>query len=48
MALLEGLPPAAAGRFANAVGALAVTQRGPMEGAPTRAQVLALMEQPSA
>jgi len=28
-----------AGRFANAVGALAVTRKGPMEGAPTRAEV---------
>jgi sugar/nucleoside kinase (ribokinase family) len=27
------------GRFANAAGALAVTRMGPMEGAPTRAQV---------
>ena len=31
------------GRFANAVGALAVTAQGPMEGAPTRAQVEELM-----
>jgi sugar/nucleoside kinase (ribokinase family) len=29
----------AVGRFANAAGALAITQMGPMEGAPTRAQV---------
>jgi sugar/nucleoside kinase (ribokinase family) len=47
VALLDGLDLAAAGRFANAVGALAVTQKGPMEGAPTRAAVLRLMtEQP--
>jgi len=30
-------------RFANVVGALAVTRKGPMEGAPTRAEVLARM-----
>jgi sugar/nucleoside kinase (ribokinase family) len=39
VAMLEGMPLAAAGRFANAVGALAVTKKGPMEGAPTRAEV---------
>ena len=44
VALLEGLDLPAAGRFANAVGALAVTRKGPMEGAPTRPEVLALME----
>jgi sugar/nucleoside kinase (ribokinase family) len=33
----------ALGRFANAVGALAVTAKGPMEGAPTREQVTTLM-----
>ena len=38
-AMLEGMPLALAGRFANAVGALAVTKKGPMEGAPTRAEV---------
>jgi len=43
VALLEGMDLPAAGRFANAVGALAVTKKGPMEGAPTRAEVLALM-----
>ena len=43
VATLEGLDLAAAGRFANAVGALAVTQKGPMEGAPTRAEVEALL-----
>ncbi len=42
-AVLEGLDLADAAAFANAVGALAVTQKGPMEGAPTRAEVLALM-----
>jgi tagatose kinase len=44
MALLEGQSLLDAGRFANAAGALAVTQKGPMEGAPTRAQVLKLIE----
>ena len=42
-ALLEGMDLAEAGRFANAVGALAVTKKGPMEGAPTREQVAALL-----
>ncbi len=39
VALLEGMALNRAGRFANAVGALAVTQKGPMEGAPNRAEV---------
>jgi tagatose kinase len=39
VAMLEGMPLAEAGRFANAVGALAVTKKGPMEGAPTRTEV---------
>lgn len=39
VAMLEGLSLSEAGRFANAVGALAVTRKGPMEGAPTRAEV---------
>jgi sugar/nucleoside kinase (ribokinase family) len=43
VAMLDGLPLAEAARFANAVGALAVTQLGPMEGAPTRAEVAALL-----
>jgi sugar/nucleoside kinase (ribokinase family) len=34
-----GWPLGVVGRFANAAGALAVTQMGPMEGAPTRDQV---------
>jgi sugar/nucleoside kinase (ribokinase family) len=42
--LLENMPLRELGRFANAVGALAVTRKGPMEGAPTRAQVQALMD----
>lgn len=43
VALLEGHDLASAARFANAVGALAVTKRGPMEGAPTREEVAALL-----
>lgn len=43
VAVLDGLPLRQAARFANAVGALAVTRKGPMEGAPTRAEVEALM-----
>jgi len=43
LAMLEGAAPAAACRFANAAGALAVRALGPMEGAPTRAAVLALL-----
>lgn len=39
VAMLEGLDLFEAARFANAVGALAVTKRGPMEGAPTRQKV---------
>ncbi len=48
VALLEGMGLAEAGRFANAVGALAVTRQGPMEGAPTRQQVQALLASQSA
>jgi len=43
VALLEDMPLEAAGRFANAVGALAVTKLGPMEGAPGRQQVDAFL-----
>ena len=43
VALLEGMQLDEAGRFANAVGALAVTCNGPMEGAPTRAEVMAFL-----
>jgi len=39
VAMLEGMALPAAARFANAVGALAVTKKGPMEGAPWRADV---------
>ncbi len=41
--LLEGMDLQQAGRFANAVGALAVTKQGPMEGAPTRKDVEAFL-----
>lgn len=43
VALLEGQDLVSAARFANAVGALAVTKRGPMEGAPTRAELASLL-----
>ncbi len=39
VAQLENMPLPEAGRFANAVGALAVTKLGPMEGAPSRQEV---------
>jgi sugar/nucleoside kinase (ribokinase family) len=39
VALLDGLDLRDAGKFANAVGALAVTKLGPMEGTPTRSEV---------
>ena len=42
---LKGMDLRTAGRFANAVGALAVTKKGPMQGAPTRDQVAELMGQ---
>jgi sugar/nucleoside kinase (ribokinase family) len=48
VALLEGMDLLQAGRFANAVGALAVTKKGPMEGAPTRMEVLELLGRQSA
>jgi tagatose kinase len=43
VALLEGMDLPTAARFANAVGALAVTKKGPMEGVPTRREVLELI-----
>lgn len=43
-ALNDEMPLYAAGRFANAAGALSVLKKGPMEGAPTRGQVLELMK----
>jgi sugar/nucleoside kinase (ribokinase family) len=42
--VLEGMTLEETGRFANAVGALAVTKKGPMEGAPARDQVQALLD----
>ncbi|HUX86956.1 MAG TPA: sugar kinase [Chloroflexota bacterium] len=44
VALLEGMDLWDAARFANAAGAMAVTKKGPMEGAPTRQEVLRLIE----
>ena len=44
VALLEGKSPVEAGRFANAVGALAVGKKGPMEGVPTRADVTRFLD----
>ncbi len=41
--LLEGWDLSKVARFANVVGALAVTRKGPMEGAPWRDDVLARM-----
>ena len=41
--LLEGWELARVARFANVVGALAVTRKGPMEGAPWRSEALAHM-----
>jgi sugar/nucleoside kinase (ribokinase family) len=46
--MLDGLDLPACGRFANAVGALAVTKKGPMEGAPYRREVEALMKRSAA
>jgi sugar/nucleoside kinase (ribokinase family) len=43
VAMLDGLEPVAAARFANAAGALAVTRRGPMEGTPTRDEINRLL-----
>lgn len=41
--LLEGWPLTQVARFANAVGALATTRLGPMEGTPTREEVEAFI-----
>lgn len=43
--LLEGWDLERTARFANAVGALVTTRRGPMEGAPTLEQALELMNE---
>ena len=42
-AVLEGLPIAEAARLANACGALAVSEKGPMAGAKSRAEIEKLM-----
>lgn len=44
VALLEGMDLWDAARFANAAGALAITKKGPMEGAPTRQEVQRLID----
>jgi sugar/nucleoside kinase (ribokinase family) len=41
--LLEGWDLAQVGRFANLVGALSVTRKGPMEGTPFRSDVMSRM-----
>lgn len=46
-ALSRGMQVQEAARFANAVGALAVTKKGPMEGAPTWQEVIAFLERHS-
>ena len=43
VAMLDGLDLPQAAVFANAVGALAVTHKGPMEGASTRQEVASLI-----
>ena len=45
--LLEGWPLTQVARFANAVGALATTKLGPMEGAPAREEVEAFIREHS-
>lgn len=45
---LEGAAPSDAARFANACGALAVTAKGPMTGAKSRAEVEAFLHERSA
>lgn len=41
--LVQGMPPAEAARRANAAGAIAVTRRGPMEGASTPGEIDSLL-----
>ena len=41
--LIRGWPLRTTASFANAVGALATTRQGPMEGAPHEAEVMRLM-----
>jgi len=45
--MLKGMNLREAARFANAVGALAVTKKGPMEGAPAMNQVNELISRPT-
>lgn len=44
-ALVEGQSLQECGRFANAAGAMSVRKQGPMEGAPSRAELEAFLEQ---
>ena len=43
--LVEGKSLAECGRFANAAGAMSVRKQGPMEGAPSREELEAFLEQ---
>lgn len=44
-AMVEGKSLAECGRFANAAGAMSVGKQGPMEGAPSRAELDAFLEE---
>ncbi len=44
-AMVEGKSLAECGRFANAAGAMSVRKQGPMEGAPSRAELDAFLEE---
>ena len=44
-AMVEGKSLAECGRFANAAGAMSVRKQGPMEGAPSRAELEAFLEE---
>lgn len=44
-ALIEGKSMEECGRFANAAGAMSVRKQGPMEGAPSRAELDAFLEE---
>ena len=43
-ALIEGKPLSECGRFACAAGAMSVRKQGPMEGAPSRAELEAFLK----
>ena len=44
-ALIEGKSIRECGRFANAAGAMSVRKQGPMEGAPSRAELEAFLKE---